>query len=213
MGAATLSHLGTTERATFFDPERYIINVIRRAVANKQNVKISLKGVGDILLLSERGEYISSTNKLDEFCKVDIEQLQVAVVDDKDPELQKYQSVTGRNIDELLWRAAYCASNGRLMKGCAQDDVVQLRHWPNVTRIPVTPNTMRIASLLTRHPTSLVLARHLLKVDTAELSQFYSAARCAGIAHVLNRQPKEPIMKPHRNRALLGMLLNKIAGL
>jgi len=211
MGAATLRNQSTQASQGSFDPERYIINVIKRAIANQQNIKITLKNVGDIILLSKRGECIVGTKNLEQMCVADIDQLEVSVLDKT--ELEKYASVIGRNIDELLWCAAFHASKGRLMKGCFRDDVVKLRHWPNVTRIPVTPNTMRIIALLTGHPTSIVLAKHLLKIDIGELHQFYSAAHCAGIAHVLNRKPDDPILKPHRNRALLGLLLDKIVGL
>jgi len=211
MGVAKPSNQASAEDQKYFLPDRCIINVIKRAVANKQNVLIELKDVGRIAILSSRGECVVETKRLDEICQADIEQLEVSVL--SDDKLQKYSGVIGRNIDELLWSAGFYASNGKLMKGCFGDDVVKLRHWPNVTRIPVTPNTMRIIALLTGHPTSIVLAKHLLKIDIGELHQFYSAARCAGIAHVLNRKPDDPILKPHRNRALLGLLLDKIAGL
>jgi len=119
----------------------------------------------------------------------------------------------GRNIDELMWMAGFYASDGRLMEGCYRDDVVEVMFWPNFTRLPSTPNSMRLASLLSTHPTSIALAHRFLRIDKEEAYQFYTAARCAGLARSINRAPEEPPLKPHRNQALLGLLLNKIAGI
>lgn len=214
MGAATLTNRGgDAEEVSSFSPENYLIHVIKRAVTNAQNLHISLKGVGEIILMSQRGEFFANTDTLPQICSVPVDQLEVSLLENNDVRAGKLVDNIGRNIDELLWFAGFYASDGRLMNGCYRDDVVQLHHWPNISRIPITPNTIRIASLLTRYPTSLVLAKHLLKVDMSELYQFYSAARCSGLARVLNRKPEEPVMKPHRNQALLGKLLNKIAGL
>jgi hypothetical protein len=123
------------------------------------------------------------------------------------------KDTVGRNIDELMWHAAFHASQGRLMEGCYRDDVVELTYWPNLTRLPLTPNTARISALLNRHPTSITLAARLLKVDMAEMYQFYSAARCAGLARAVNRTPEEPKLEPHRNQSLLSALLAKVARL
>lgn len=196
----------------YFSADDTIILPIRRAMANKQNVRIALPGAGEIYLHTDRGEYLFQGKQMGVLLTSHINNLEVTLLDEKTI-ADVFAGATGRNIDELMWTAAFRASGGRLMKGCFRDDVVQLRHWPNLSRLPMTPNTMRITSFLTRHPTSIMLAQRLLKVEPAEMYQFYSAARCAGIAHVLNRKPPEPVLKPHRNQALLGMLLSKIAGL
>jgi hypothetical protein len=133
----------------------------------------------------------------------------LAAGDHRIPEATK----VGRNIDELMWQAAFYASEGRLMQGCYRDDVVELAYWPNLSRLPHTPNSMRIAALLTRHPTSIFFATRLLKVEPAEMYQFYSAARAAGLARPINRAVEEPKLEPHRNQSLLSSLLKKIAGL
>ncbi|VAW60185.1 hypothetical protein MNBD_GAMMA08-2181, partial [hydrothermal vent metagenome] len=111
------------------------------------------------------------------------------------------------------WMAGFYASNGRLMMGSYRNDVVELLHWPNLTRLPSTPNTMGIASLLSSCPTSITLAHRFLGIELSEIYQFYAAARCAGITRIVNRAPEEPSFKPHRNQPLLSMLLDKIAGI
>ncbi|MDH5424914.1 MAG: hypothetical protein OEY29_07980 [Gammaproteobacteria bacterium] len=191
-----------------FSAENYFIHIIKRAVKNAQNIHVNLPGQGHINILASAGEYFNYTDDIELFCKADISDFKVTVLNKND---STAGDDIGRNIDELMWIAGFHASDGRLMEGCFRDDVVELMHWPNLTRLPSTPNTMRIASLLSHHPTSITLAQRFLKVDKTEAYQFYSAARCAGLARAVNRTPQEPSLKPHRNQALLSLLLNKIS--
>lgn len=214
MGAAiTINDDVRTEGVPYFDPEDYLINVVRRATANGQNVLISSERLGSVIVLSTRSEYFSHCRDLPAFCRLPSDELTVTVLSDGDERLPASHLI-GRNLDELLWEAAFHASEGRLMKGCYRDDVVELPHWPNLTRISTTANTVRLCALLTRHPTSIILAGRLLKVEGGELYRFYSAARCAGIAHPVNRQAEEPQLEPYRgDRGLLSRLVARIAGL
>jgi hypothetical protein len=211
MAVVTAPMISDTEVA-YFSPEDFIITPIRRAMANSQDVRIRHPGSGNLFVCTTRGEYFFQGEQIQGCLSAPASSFEIKVLDQADVSRPPPNTI-GRNIDELMWMAAFYASRGRLMKGCFRDDVVQIRHWPNFSRLPMTPNAMRITALLARHPTSITLAQRLLKIEAAEIYQFYSAARCAGLAHVLNRKPEEPILKPHRNQALLGMLLSKIAGL
>lgn len=194
-----------------FSPDDYLINIIRRAVKNSQNIHISIPGLGNIILMSSIGEYLDNTDDLERFSKFPASVYKVTILDNRD--INADMKVNGRNIDELMWIVGFHISEGRLMEGCYRDDVVELMQWPNLTRLPATPNAMRLASLLSHHPTSITLAQHFLRIDRSEAYQFYSAARCAGLVRAVNRVPQEPPLKPHRNQALLSLLLNKIAGI
>ena len=191
-----------------FSPDDYLINIIRRAVKNNQNIHVSIPSLGSITVQSSTGEYIDNTEDLQRFCRFPASTYKVSILSAKDAKPDTSQ--VGRNIDELMWIVGFCVSDGRLMEGCYRDDVVELMYWPNLTRLPSSSNTMRLASLLSQHPTSITLAYRFLKIDKAEAYQFYTAARCAGLARAVNRKPEEPSLKPHRNQALLGLLLNKI---
>lgn len=192
-----------------FSANDHLINIIKRAVNNAQNIHVNLLGNGSITILSSIGQYFDNTDDIKYFCMTPASEYKVTVLNKHDGNYDPEN--TGRNIDELMWIAGFYASKGRLMEGCYRDDVVELMHWPNLTRLPSTPNTMRLASLLSSHPTSITLAHRFLRIDRAEAYQFYTAARCAGLARAVNRTPKEPALKPHRNQALLGLLLNKIS--
>jgi hypothetical protein len=201
-----------TEGVEYFDPGHHLIDIVRRATANRQDIIVSAEGVGHLILLSTRGEYFPSVSDLALFCKVPADRFKVEVLKQGDGRLPAAGYI-GSNIDELMWCAAFHVSEGRLMEGCYRDDVVQLSVWPNLTRLPRTPNSIRLSALFTRYPTSITFAGRMLGIDRAEMFQFYSAARCAGFARALNRKPEEPALQPHRNKSLLSLLLGKIADL
>jgi len=197
----------------YFSPEEHLVDILCSATANQQDLFIGLKGVGSITLASSRGEYFCVIDDMHEFCTAPADHYDVIPLDARHSRLLE-ENIIGRNIDELLWQATFYASAGRLMEGCYRDDVVVLKYWPNLTRLPHTPNSMRIAALLSRHPTSIYFASRLLKVQPGEMYQFYSAARAAGFALPINRNGSEELtIKQHRNQSLLSALLNKIARL
>ncbi len=199
-------------REDHFDPEETLIHTLRRAIANRQDVVVAQPGVGEIYLLPARGECHVSIRDAIKFYGASPDDVEVRCLNPAEIDAVTRKG-HGRNLDEIMWRAGYYASKGRLIKGCFRDDVVELRHWPNLTRIPSTPNSMAIAALLTRHPTSVMFAGRLLKVPASEMYQFYTAAHCAGLARVLNRKPEMPNLPPHKNRSLLSQLLSRISGM
>lgn len=197
-----------TAGVAYFDPADTLINAVRSATSHEQNLLISAEGMGELLILSKRGEYFSTVSDMAAFCRLPVDSLKI-----KANPSGPIPETIGRNICELMWQAAFFASDGRLMVGCYRDDVVELTYWPNFTRLPMSPNSLRIAALLSSHPTSVMLATRLLKIEREELYQFYSAARCSGLARAVNRTPEEPKLAPHRNQTLLSALMKKIAGL
>lgn len=214
---STCNDLPGAEEVSHFDPDLYLLGLLRRAVAAEQNVVVSLPDVGEIRVMTTRGDYFSdlSTDGMQQFCCRPAEQYSVRKLSEREIAGVLQTARHGRNIDELMWHAALCASQGRLLKGCRRDDVVLLKHWPNLTRLTATPNAVRIAALLTRYPTSVSLAYRLLKIPVGELNEFYSAAHAAGWAVAVNRKPEitdESELKPHRHRGLLTLILNRIAG-
>ena len=93
----------------------------------------------------------------------------------------------GRPLDELLWNQAMALSAGKLLPGCRRDEVIRLQQWPNFSRLARTPNSLKIAALLTSRATSMVLASRILHIQEEELYQFCSAAHYAGYSQAVNR--------------------------
>ena len=85
-----------------------------------------------------------------------------------------------RPIDELRWTSAFYASQGLLLDSCQRHDVIELKTWPNFTRLPHTPGMLLLATYFQTQPSSLSLAHRLLKLSREEAFSFYSAASHAG---------------------------------
>jgi len=195
-----------------FSPDDYVINIIRRALSNSQNILIDNPNHGRVIVLGCTGEYFTDLENLQSFCQLPSYSFKITVLNEEKTE--KYRTSIGRNIDELLWMSGFYASEGRLIEGGKWDDVLELCHWPNFTRIPMSINFLRIASLLSQNATSIEHVIVTLKIPRSEVYQFYCAAHCSGAIKVISdTNLKEPVLKPHRNNALLSILLKKIANI
>lgn len=214
----TSSSLSHQAEQACFDPASGLLGVIAQALSSRQAVVVHASGIKAVAIVPQRQEYFTelAEDELAAFCRLPASDYATKRLADAELNQILSQGARGRNIDELQWRAAFYASGGRLLKGCGRDDVVLLKAWPNLTRVPGTPNAMRIAALLTRYPTTVSLAHHLLKIPVEEMNEFYSAASASGLAVAVNRKPErmaESAIKPHRNRGLLGQLFERVIGL
>lgn len=202
-------HLSEVE---YFNPDETIITALKRAVSNNQDLLLRLEQHNELVLLGSRGEYFSHLTDEKRFFTSPVDEIDITILGKGDKRSPSTELV-GRSVDELLWRAAYYASEGRLMQGCYPADMVEIAYWPNLTRLPHTSNTGRIIALLSRHPAPVAFVARLLKIPAEEIYQCYSAARCAGLARPINRKFEEPTLEPHRHRSLISSLMKKLSSL
>lgn len=203
-----------------FIPADHLLGIVQHSVACRRDTRIVLQGKDEVVIFPERGIYYTNVLNMSEFCRAPVTQF----------ESEKFDKATlppafgpGKSISDLLWQSAFHVSEGRLIEGCSKYDVVQFRHWPNLTRLPATPNATRICALLTRHPTTIMLIHRVLGLDKEEVCQIYSSAYCAGIAQVISRSPILNIIEDSTtddtpleqvaNRGLFRSLFAKISGL
>ncbi|MDH4133412.1 MAG: hypothetical protein OEV31_01355 [Gammaproteobacteria bacterium] len=192
-----------------FSPDDYLVGVLRSVIERGRDVAIELQGEGKILVRPLQGDFFAdAAHNISAFCAARAERYRIHSLSPIESK-QLAARRPGQNIDELMWTAGFFASRGRLIEG-AHFNVVRLRHWPNLTRLPRTPNTMRIVALLTRYPTSLVVAQRLLKIEMSEINWVYSAAHCAGLIQVVNGASDTTHLVAHRHQSLLKQLLGKI---
>ncbi len=205
--------------APSFGASDYLLGIIQRIVSVRENSRIVLPGNGEIAVFPSRNAYDANVRDMVEFCQAPASGFDVSTLADA---ALPHEAGFERSLAELLWQAAFHASQGRLLAGCSKYDVVQFRYWPNLSRLPTTENTMRICALLTRHPTTIMLVHRKLGIDTREIYQVYSAAHSAGVAHMVSRNPEATVghgdavdaeVGPDEKRGLFRSLLAKIAGL
>lgn len=212
MSQATLSNPSETGESVF-SPDAYFLGIAQRVIESGRDTRVALPGLGEVLLFPGRKAFSADLSDREGFYRQAAAQFQVSPLEPsaepKDP----------RQMGELLWTAAFHASQGRLVEGTSMFDVVQLYHWPNLPKLPHTPNTARICALLTRHPTTIMLAHRLLGIKKDEVYRVYSAAYAAGLANVINQNPEavgaaEPGEEDKSEaRGLFRSLFAKISGL
>lgn len=214
-----------TEYPTYFSPADYFLGIARHALASENDVQVSLPQIGEVTFSPSRGAYHAAVSDMRAFCQAHASLFRITVLKQADMAPRDDTQLTGHTND-LLWQAAFHASQGRLVESYANGnpvrilDVVKFRRWPNLTRLPMTRNTMRICALLTRHPSSLLLVSRKLGIEQEEVFQVCSAACGAGIAHVACGQtagsapdhPDGPNVSQKRH-GLLDSLFNKITRL
>jgi len=166
-----------------FAADDYAIGILLRLSPGLEHVKISHPDKGELAVSPKHGSYFYHVADAAEFFQADKSSFTVTEVDEKFP-----PEMYHRRIEDLLWEAALHAAQGRLIDGLHIYDVLQFTRWPNLTRVPLTPNVMRICALLTRFPSGVHLARAILDVEEKEIYSVCSAAKAIGIVNLMNRK-------------------------
>lgn len=85
------------------------------------------------------------------------------------------------DVVDLLWDAGYHGSRGQLPQGAHPYDVIELRQWPNLTRVAHCYDSMRICALLTRSRATVAMVSRWLKVPIDEVYRVYAAGVASGL--------------------------------
>ncbi|MFA4968605.1 MAG: hypothetical protein WC540_03170 [Sulfuritalea sp.] len=204
-----------------FAAEDYFLGLAQRVASGSTITHIFLDGVGEVIIDPLRSRYVAFMPDAEAFYLTPAASFQTAPT-----RTCSFPDFPERDLAELLWTAAHHASAGRLLAGCSKYDVVKLRHWPNLSRLPATPSAMRLCAFLSRRPSALHLARKLAGVDEGEAYGFYSAALSAGVLELVSRatalSPSEAEPAPEQapattrraaDQSVLRLLWSKVSGL
>ena len=99
-----------------------------------------------------------------------------------DKDLDKFQS-----IESFLWKLACWTSNGHYPQEIDYRFPVYLKHWPNFTRLLVTPHALRISALLLKGPRTMGDIAQVLNIKIQYVFIFVSAAHAIGLANQVKR--------------------------
>ena len=129
-------------------------------------------------------------------------------------------------LQALLWQVAAWSARGRLSQRIPLNGVVQLRQWPNLTRLPVLPESLRLSAFFARSPASPILTVKILQVQPSDLFNFLAAADSLELLRYgkessasASKKPEDAGVSPEESakatprRGFLGRILAKIAGL
>ncbi len=203
----------------YYNPDHYLQGHIQQALnlAVRYNKNVSVEGPWPAidLMVESRTIWVDATERqLRPYCTVPDATLEVPmrIHDEQRPD-------TGRHaypIATFLWQLALWASRGRLPAGTNLHQPIYLKHWPNFTRMPVTPHALAIAALWAKQPRSLVDTSLSLQIPQRYVFAFYSAAKALQLAGETRRAVDTLIAPPKvqrsAQRGVLVRLLDRLRG-
>lgn len=173
--------------AIYYTPEHFLQGVIARAIAHAREIQRPVRiddPNGAALYLDPRSGLAyqaRSANALRALAQLPTRgTVSLSRVESSDA--PAIESLAGRSLEALEWDVALWASRGRVPVGTHLDHPVRLLAWPNLTRLAVPPEAMRIAGLWSKGGISLRDTVRLLGVPQRYVFAFYSA--CLALGHV-----------------------------
>lgn len=177
----------TARNAIYYTPEHFLQGVIARALTHAREIQRPVRiddSNGTALYLDPiggRAYSMRSANALRALAQLPTRGMvslnRVAAHD-----APALATLEGRPLEALAWDVALWASRGRIPVGTHLDHPVRLLAWPNLTRLAVPPEAMRIAGLWSKGGISLRDTVRLLGVPQRYVFAFYSA--CLALGHV-----------------------------
>jgi hypothetical protein len=170
---ATSLQAGHSNVAEFYLPNEHFLGLAKYAAGAEVVSRISLGGMGEVVIDPQRRIYTSFVPDWQVFCRAKASAFQV--------QPGQGASAAGhappRDVAELLWIAAFHLSDGRLAMGSSKYDVIRLLHWPNFSRLPSTVAAMEqaLTSLPVGQITGIVETvegLHIVRVDDKKPRQF-----------------------------------------
>lgn len=93
------------------------------------------------------------------------------------------------SITACIWQFALWTSNGRLPKEIGLNTNIQLKSWPNLTRLAPLAESMRLSAFLTKTPASPLMLHKLMSVNERDLADYVTATYVSGYLNVLGGTP------------------------
>lgn len=203
-------------KAIYYDPNQFFQGHLARAWqhAEKMNTPLKLQGPWPELWLDPAAGLIRSDadfHRLRPFASVP-----VAAADTGIHPLHGTPSPSTRQLpaSSLIWKLSLWAARGRLPHGTPLDTPIYVRHWPNFTRLEVTPSALAITALWANKPHSLKDTVAILGIPQRHVFAYYSAANALQLAAPTSRAvdslfAPEPLQKPP-HRGMLQRFLDRL---
>ncbi len=178
----------------YFDPQRFLLGRVQEAftAARESGAPVALTCLGSETIAFDP----ASDTVVISLSDTQIRSVAIAPTDDElapfpievRPLEGTLESVAAEGkrrtftAEAFLWNLGYLTSRGRMPSGTSGGEHVYLRRWPNLTRVVVPPNTMRIVSYWVRQPCELMRIYEVLHVPMEDVFAVYTAAHAAGLA-------------------------------
>lgn len=209
-------------RKTSYNPKDYFQGYVQSAfkIANARGQVLQLNSSWKKFLIFPHSNEVwldADDKQLRAFAGISInrsgnQKMSISTLDPKltaGEALDKFQT-----METMLWKLACWTSKGRYPVHFDIDSPVYLKHWPNFTRLLVTPHAMRIAALLLEKPRSPVNIAKVLQIKPEYVFVFISAASAIGLLGQATRNADiivaPPELKPSTKQGVLRRIISKL---
>jgi hypothetical protein len=192
-----LARSGNIEKI-YYDPSQYLQGFFEKAVLVSQQFEqggIMIEGLYAPVILNYKKNKMGCCkqtldNKLRTMTLLPLSHSHLGMTTLNDTEFDKFvtsHQLLVQPLDKFLWRMALWTARGRVPKGTDLYKNVVLLHWPNFTRLVVTPYALKISALWVEQPSSLLETAKILEIPQRYVFAFFSAASALKLAFVERR--------------------------
>jgi hypothetical protein len=118
--------------------------------------------------------------------------------------------------ETFLWNLGLLTCRGRIPAEFTVCDRQYLRRWPNLTRVSVPNNAMRILAYWSQQPCSLMDIKEQLDIPLQDVFSVFSAAYAAGLAGEAKRKSDQMLqiieLNEHTKRGLMRSIISRLRG-
>jgi hypothetical protein len=202
----------------YYNPEHYLQGHLQQALnlAVRYNRNVAIEGpwpAMELLIEEHKVRVATEERHLRSHCTLPDATLEMRLRQFDDAS-QLDDNSPSYSLPALFWKVALWASRGRLPMGTSLSQPIYLRHWPNFTRLEVTPYALAIAALWAEQPRSLIDTAKHLQIPQRYVFAFYSAAKSLQLVGE-TRRAADTLIAPEaiaasRQRGLFGRLLDRL---
>jgi hypothetical protein len=206
----------------YYNPDQYLQGFFDKVFAASQRLEhdgILIEGLyTPVIFLPQQNQLLCGcelgSSKLRTMTLLPLQKNRLRMTTLSVEEISHYLSVyqlSGQPLENFLWRVALWTARGRLPKGTDLHKDVILLHWPNFTRLIVTPYALKISALWIAQPHSLLTTAQVLNIPQRYVFAFYSAAHALKLAFVDRRTtPRAAKLTPNEKRSLFQRILARL---
>jgi hypothetical protein len=208
----------------YYQPSQYLQGFFEKAFLIGQQLDegaILIEGLSTKIILIPKQNQILCGNELDNnklrtmtLLPLSNSHLRMTTLTEAEViEHQQNHQMIVQPLDNFLWRVALWTSRGHVPKGTDLSKKIVLLHWPNFTRLIVTPYALKISALWMAQPHSLLETAKTLEIPQRYVFAFYSAARAVQLAFVdrrIEQRASQSLSADSAKRGLFQRLLARL---
>ncbi len=227
------SYLGHVEGINFavrnqvlnasYDPKQFFLGYVLSALkmAREKELILQLNSSWKPLIIFPHSHEIwldASDQQLRAFSGMIIQQKsgQTMSLSPINPKASKFNQKMEKfyDIDAFIWKLTLWTSKGRYPVAIDINKPVYLKHWPNFTRLIITPHALQIAAILMMCPKTLMEIIDSLKINPQYVFVFISAAHALNLVgqaeRLVDEKTTESATKKSKSKGILSRILSRL---